>query len=366
MGTSLKDFRKKREKISGVTTSSAPPSYWLNTGFFTVNKVISGSYTKGYASSRLTMLSGPSNAGKSLLAISAAVEGQKRGYGVFIIDTEHALDDDYMRAVGLDVDDDNFFYQDVGTITAAKKVMTEFTKAYREDKANLPPFVMIVDSLDQLRTDAHSIKAEKGEIQNDQGQQAKQLKQFCSDWAHDIKDLDIFGIGTKQPYQNQDPIMSKVTPWIITPGMRFPFSQILLVTNVYLKDDKTKKYEGVKITAKADKTRFCKPFQKCVVEVPYDCDLDPYNGILEAAVSIGAIEKNGAWYTFNGNKFQESSSEKYIAEVFEKLIEIDGDNSTLLDVELGEDEAEDHNLGAPPKTANKKTKKKKAADLDEE
>ena len=360
MSKTLQQFKKNREKLSGVTTSSEPPKYWLSSGFYTVNKILSGSYTGAYASGRIAMLTGPSNAGKSLLAISAAVQAQKEGYGVFIVDSENALDDAYMQAVGLDVDDENFFYQGVNSITAAKKVMTDFIQAYRADKDSLPPFVMIVDSLDQLYTDAHVAKSEKGEMQNDQGQQAKLLKQFCSGWAHDIKGLDIFGIATKQPYQNQDPIMSKVKPWIITHSMRFPFSQILLVTNVFLKNDKTKIYDGVKITAFADKTRFCKPFQKCVVEVPYDCDLDPYNGVLEAAASVGVVEKNGGWYTFGEHKFQASSASEHIEEVFNKLVEMDKSNSVILVVPLNDDESEDFELGNKAKTSKKKTKRKNA------
>lgn len=349
----LQGFRKKVDKMDNVLTSSKPPHLWLNTGFHAVNKVISGSYTKGWAVGRMGMITGPSDAGKSLLAMSAAVEAQKKGYGVFIIDTEVALDDDYMTAIGLDVNDDMFFFNRTNSIAAAKKVTNEFLTEYRANKDDLPPVVIIIDSIDRLLTDSHVAKADQGDIYNDQGLHAKTLKQFCSDLAHDIGDLDVFGVATKQPYKNQDPIMSKVNPWIITDSIRFPFSQILLVTNVRLKDKKTKEIEGITVTAFAEKTRFCKPRQKVKVDVPYDIGFDPYSGILEAAESAGIIEKNGGWYSFNDNKFQDSSSNQYIEDIFNKLLEVDDDTNIVFDVTLDEGEVEDHQLG---KSAKKKKK----------
>lgn len=338
MTNALQGFRKKVEKIDGVTTNSSPPQYWLNSGCYVVNKVISGSYTKGYACSRLTMITGPSDAGKSFLTISAAVQAQKKGFGVFIVDSEHALDDDYLKNAGLNVDDDLFFYNDVKSLEAAKKVTSEFIKSVRDNKKDLPPILMIVDSLDQLKTKSHVEKSEKGEVHNDQGQHAKQLKQFCSDLAHDIRDVNIFGVLTKQPYVNQDPIMSKVKPFIITEAMRFPFSQILLLQNKRVKNKKTKVVDGIEVTAFAEKTRFCKPFQKCFVKIPYETGIDMYSGILEAAVGLEIVDKNGAWYTYKDNKFQESNADQYMEDIFNELVEMDEDGNVVLDYDDDEDE----------------------------
>lgn len=333
----FKKFKKDVEKMPGVTTSSSPPRFWLNTGAYTVNKVISGSYNKGYASSRLTMVAGPSDAGKSFFAMNAAVEAQKKGYGVFILDSEHAIDDDYMKAVGIDLDAEFLFYHDVKSLETAKKLTTEFVSTVRNNKDDLPPFVMLIDSLDQLKTEAHVEKSEKGELSHDRGQQAKLQKQFASDLAHDVRDVDIFGIITKQPYANQDPIMSKVKPYIITEAVRYPFSQIILLQNRRVKDKKSRKVEGIEVKVFGEKTRFCKPFQECRVDIPYDTGIDPFSGILEAAESVGIIEKNGAWYTFEGDKFQESGASAYMMAIYDKLLDADEDGSTVLELNDEED-----------------------------
>ncbi len=356
MKNGLQGFRKKAEKMGNVITSSKPPHLWLNTGFYSVNKVISGSYNKGWANGRLGMVTGPSDSGKSLLAMSAAVQAQRAGYGVFILDTEFALDDDYMSNVGLDVDDEFLFFNKTNSIATAKELISNFLKEYKENKVseNLPPVALIIDSIDRLLTDSHVKKDEAGEMYQDQGLHAKMLKQFCSDLAQGIGDQEIFGIATKQPYKNQDPIMVRVEPWIITDALKFPFSQILLVTNVRLKDKKTNEIEGIKATAFAYKTRFCKPRQKVKVDIPYDISLDAYSGILDAAVTAGVLQKNGGWYNFEGEKFQESSSAEHMDAIFKKLVETDEDSNIVFDVELGEDEMEDHELGTSVNTRRKK------------
>jgi len=332
------DKMKKRDSISGVNIYSKPPHIWLSSGNYVVNKTISGSFNRGYAVGRLAMITGPSDAGKSFLAMSAAVQAQKAGYGVFIIDSERAIDDAYMEAVGVDVNNELLFYNSVDSLEAATKLVSEFLQSYRENKEDLPPFLLLIDSLDELKTKAHIEKKEKGVVHNDQGQHAKQLKQFVSNIMHDIGGLDIFAVCTKQPYTNQDPIMSKVEPYIITPAMRFPFSQILLLTNRRLKDAKTKKIEGIHLNVDAYKTRFCKPRQKVSIEIPYDKGIDPFSGLLAAAESMGIVKKSGAWYKFEDNNIQASNaSEEVLQKILNKMIENDDD--VFLDV-LEDDEDE--------------------------
>jgi len=330
-----------RGKLDGVNTHSAPPHLWLSTGNYAANKVISGRYNRGYAVGRLAMVTGPSDAGKSFVAMSAAVQAQRNGYGVFIVDSENAIDDNYMEAVGLDVNDSMLLYNSVNSLESAKSLISSFIQDYRASKDDLPPFLLMIDSLDELRTKAHVEKEEKGVIHNDQGQKAKQLKQLCGDIQHEIRDLNIFGVCTKQPYVNQDPIMSKVEPYIVTPSIKYPFSQILMLTNKRLKDAKTKNIEGISLNIFGYKTRFCKPRQKTSIEVPYDTGIDPFNGLLDVAESVGVVSKAGAWYTYNDEKFQaKSASEETLNNVLQDLIAMDEGENQFIDT-VTEEESDD-------------------------
>ena len=328
-----------RNKLDGVNTHSAPPHLWLSTGSYAVNKAISGRFDRGYAVGRMAMVTGPSDAGKSFVAMSAAVEAQKRGYGVFIVDSENAIDDNYMEAVGLNLDDEFLLYNSINSLASGKKLTSNFISEYRDNKADIPPFLLLIDSLDEMRTKAHVEKEEKGVIHNDQGQKAKQLKQFAGDIMHEIRDLDIFGLATKQPYVNQDPIMSKVDPYIVTPSMRFPFSQIVMLTNRRVKDAKTKKVEGIALNVLGYKTRFAKPRQKVTIDVPYDTGIDPFNGLLDIAQSLDVVSKTGAWYTYNEEKFQANSADdETLNKILQDLIALDDKQNQFVDVTDDEDE----------------------------
>jgi len=330
-----------RGKLDGVNVHSAPPRLWLSTGNCAVNKVISGKFYRGYAGGRLAMITGPSDSGKSFLAMSAAVQAQKNGYGVFIVDSENAIDDNYMEAVGLDLEDELLMYNSVNSLESGKKLISEFIQEYRANKEDLPPFLLLIDSLDELRTKAHVEKEEKGVIHNDQGQKAKQLKQLGGDIMHEIRDLDIFCVATKQPYQNQDLIMKKVDPYIITESMKFPFSQIVMLTNRRVKDAKTKTVEGIALNVLGYKTRFAKPRQKVTIEVPYDTGIDPYNGLLDIAENLGVISKSGAWYSYKDDKFQtKSADEETLNKILQDLIELDDNGDHFIDT-LNEEESDD-------------------------
>jgi hypothetical protein len=56
----LKDFKKSLAKMETIVTDFSPPRFWYSTGNLALNKVISGSFTKGIPQGRVTALAGPS------------------------------------------------------------------------------------------------------------------------------------------------------------------------------------------------------------------------------------------------------------------------------------------------------------------
>lgn len=358
MSKFFKDLTKTMDKMDGVSTSASPPSYWLGLGNYCLNKIISGRFKQGIGQGRLCMLAGPSGAGKSFVVGNIAKAAQEQGQGVFIVDSENALDDTFMEAIGVDVDDDYYMYAGLNTITDCTKTVSGFMNEFRALKKkdpNFPPFVVFIDSLDMLETDSEEKNYAKGIIKGDQGQQAKQLKKMLKAFVHDIKGLDICIVCTKQVYQEQDAIAAMQNPWRVTESLKFAFSQILLVTKLALKDKKTNTFEGIRLKAQGFKTRFTKPFQRCEVEVPYDGGMDPFNGLLEAAEAMGVVEKNGAWYTYDGNKFQKPNFSKYQEKVLEEIIKIE---DQVLKVESNYEEDLSDVITQEEKSIQRKTRNK--------
>lgn len=320
----LDDFQKDTKKLEGISTSAPGPKFWISTGNFIINKVISGKYKGGIGQGKMAALTGPSSAGKSFVTGNIIKAAQDMGCGVLVVDSENALDDPFMEAIGANPSDDYYVYRGVSTIQQGTAVISAFLKSYRKNKET-KPFLIVVDSLDAMITESAMNAYEDGIVKGDQGQQAKQLKTMLSPFMHEIKDLNVAILCTKQVYKTQDPIEAKnpVTEWKLTEAIKYPFSQIMLVTRLMLKDDATKKYEGIRLKVFGLKTRFTKPFQSALIEVPYDKGMDPYAGLLEAAEALGVITRSGAWYTFKDQKFQSKNFANYQEQVLEELIKLE-------------------------------------------
>lgn len=336
----LVDFNKATKGMPGVSTSAPPPKFWLDTGNYVTNKILSGTYNKGYASGRAACLAGPSGAGKSFLvgnAIKSALSGPDDiEWGTLVVDSENALDEDYLTKIGADVVGNPLYnYRGVATISDTVNVVSKLIRSYKDRESEMP-FLIAIDSLDQLMTTSeYEAYEKKGEMSGDQGQHAKQIKAMLKRFVNDIKGTNIVLLCVKQVYQEQDKIAALNNPWRLTESTRFAFSQIGMVTKLALKDKTTNIFEGITLKLKGDKTRFTKPFQQCRIDVPYDAGIDRYSGILDAAVSLGIVEENGSWYNYGDLKFQKKGFDNYKQEVYQKVLEKD---TAILNVAIEDEE----------------------------
>ncbi len=298
----LKDFQKKVDKMAGVTGASEPPRYWFSFGNYVLNYVMSGNFRRGFPQGRVTGLTGPSGAGKSFILGNAIKNAQQAGAYCLIIDSEEALDDDFMSKIGVTVDDPTQYdYKSVKTIPDVQLLVQEFIKGYTKEfgtDANAPAVVIGIDSLDMLMTETEADNYDKGKFKGDQGQRNKQLKAMLRSFVQDIKGKNISILVTSQVYQNQD-LLNGEGLWIVAQAVRYSMSQIAMFTKKKLKDDDGE-FSGIRLIAQGFKTRFTKPFQKVEIEVPYDTGIDPNFGLLDVAVNQGVVTRAGAYYKIAG------------------------------------------------------------------
>jgi RecA/RadA recombinase len=333
----LNDFDKSTKGMEGVATESKPPKFWISLGNYALNKAISPSYSKGIAQGRMMMVAGPSGAGKSFIIGNLIKDALSKDIGVLVVDSEGALDEAFLTAIGADVVDNPLYtYRGVSKISQCIEIVSKFIKSYRNAKMD-HPFLIVIDSLDYLQTDSESNAYEGGELKGDQGQQVKQLKKMVGAYMHDIKGINIAMVCSKHVYKEQDAIKALREPYVITESVKFAFSQVLMITKLMLKDDTTKLFEGIVLKAIGNKTRFTKPFQQVKIDVPYDTGMDPFSGILDIAESVGIVERNKAWYTYKGVKFQKGDFPKYQDEILQTLID---NEQQSINVEIDEEDEE--------------------------
>lgn len=312
----LQDLNKDLEKVGILAGSGSPPKYWMGSGNYVLNKILSGSFMRFIPQGRIVCFAGPSGSGKSFLAANAARESQKEGAFVVPIDSENALDDDFMSAVGVDVKSDKYMYVSANTIEDCKKTVSKIISGYEieysEDK-DAPKMLILIDSVDMLLSGAEEEQFKKGIVKGDMGQRNKQLKSMLRSFVQAIKNLNISMIVTHQVYKNQD-LMNGEGLWIIADAIKYSLSQVVLLTKLKLREKTTKETTGIRMKCEGYKTRFTRPFQTVTIEVPYEEGMDPYNGLLEVAVEMGIIIQKGAWYQYGENKFQSKKFDRKLKE----------------------------------------------------
>jgi recombination protein RecA len=298
----LKEFEKTVDKVEGIGGSSEPPRYWYPIGNYCLNRILSGSFFNGMPQGRITGIVGPSGSGKSFVIGNAVKSAQDAGAFILVIDSENALDDDYMGKIGVDVRKD-YMYKSFTTIPQVIKVVSSFIKGYDGeygDAPDAPQIFIAIDSLDMLSTESELEHFSKGDSSSDQGLRAKQLKQMLRQFVQAIKGKNITIAVTAQVYQaTAQQILAGEGVWVVNQAIRYALSQIVLLTKLKLKNE-NKDITGIRMKAEGFKSRFTKPFQSVTVEVPYDSGMDPLSGLLEVALSLGVIEKKGSRYAFVG------------------------------------------------------------------
>ena len=100
-------FRKEITKsIDGLSIGFNDPTDWISTGNYALNYLISGDFNRGVPLGKVTVFAGESGAGKSYICSGNIVRhAQEQGIFVVLIDTENALDESWLHALGVSTDE---------------------------------------------------------------------------------------------------------------------------------------------------------------------------------------------------------------------------------------------------------------------
>lgn len=150
-GLSIFDIVKKCDDSAELLSESKTaviPDY-ISTGWYILNAAMTGSLFKGAPASRVVTLCGESGVGKSYLAVSICREAQKKGYTPIYMDSEGAIDTEFVERLGCDAS--NFIIKQVTTITEVSSFMANILKeANSVPVEERPKIVFVLDSLGNL------------------------------------------------------------------------------------------------------------------------------------------------------------------------------------------------------------------------
>ena len=290
----LDRFKKDIGKLDTVSVGIKTVDEWLSTGNYALNRALSGDYGRGVPLRKLTLFAGPSGSGKSFMASNIALQAQKEGYHILYLDSEHAIDVEYLSKIGVDVSEEKLTYVSVATIEDVNSVLSEFfsgyKKEYGKESDNAQRTIIILDSLAMLSSQTEMDNYERGVIKGDQGQLAKRRKAMLRLAVGNLGNLPISMVVTDHVYP-QD-IMLGDGAWAITNSTKFSCSIIGIVTKLKLKEEG--EVTGVRMRFETYKSRFAKIGTKVELEVPYNQGMSPFSGLIEMLEADGVIAKGTA------------------------------------------------------------------------
>ena len=295
----LSKFRKTLTKsIDGLSVGFTDPTDWVSTGNYALNYLISGDFHRGIPLGKVTVFAGESGAGKSYICSGNIVKNaQQQGIYVVLIDSENALDEEWLKALGVDTSEDKLLKLNMAMIDDVAKTINEFIKEYKEMPEETRPKVMfVVDSLGMLLTPTDVNQFEAGDLKGDMGRKPKALTALVRNCVNMFGSLNIGLVATNHTYASQDMFDPDDK---ISGGQGFIYASSIVVAmkKLKLKEDedgnKTSEVNGIRAACKIMKTRYAKPFEGVQVKIPYETGMNPYSGLIDLFEKEGLLKQEG-------------------------------------------------------------------------
>jgi recombination protein RecA len=300
----VSQFRKSITKsIDGLTTGFHDPTDWISTGNFALNYLVSGDFNKGVPLGKVTIFAGESGAGKSYFASGNIIKhAQEQGIFVVLIDSENALDETWLQALGVDTSEDKLIKLSMSMIDDVAKTISTFMKDYKAlDEEDRPKVLFVIDSLGMLLTPTDVKQFDSGDMKGDLGRKPKALTALVRNTVNMFGAYNVGMVCTNHTYESQDMFNPDE---VISGGRGFIFASSIVIAmkKMKLKEDedgnKTTAVHGIRAGCKVMKTRYAKPFENIQVKIPYTTGMNPYSGLFDMAEAKGLLTKSGNSYIY--------------------------------------------------------------------
>lgn len=243
----------------------------------------------GIPRGRVIEIFGQEMSGKSTLALHMIAEAQKRGGMAAFVDAEHALDPEYAKKIGVNVNDLLISQPDTGE--QALEIVETLVRSNGVD-------IIIIDSVAAL-TPKKEIEGEMGDQQI--GLQARLMSQA-------LRKLTSIVSKTKTAVIFINQIRMKIgimfgNPETTTGGLALKFySSVRIEVRRLAQIKKGEEVIGNKVKAKIVKNKVAPPFKVCEFEIMYDEGISWTGDLLTLGAKYGLVKKSGNTLSYGENK----------------------------------------------------------------
>lgn len=286
--------------------------FWINSGSYAFNWVISDDMFKGIPATKVLMLSGEEAKGKSLIIDAWLGENIRGGGTSYKVDIEDAVGKDFTsKIVGDPAIAAKIRIISPSTLKAVAKAKGDVSKLRPKDtvitiekltsfinklidwqlsrgEKKLPSIIMGIDSVSNLSSDKEVQDIHDSKDKRDMTPQQK-MRAFFRAVGQKLKEANITIIGIAHLTANIG-VMFGDKKVISAKGTGFKYASSLIVNCVSSKEIKTKKDGtaiGVKMKLKTTKNRVAYKGRETFLYMYFNYGIDPYGGLGELLVQYG-------------------------------------------------------------------------------
>ncbi len=243
----------------------------------------------GLPRGRVVEIYGPESSGKTTVALHAIANAQRAGGIAAFIDAEHALDPEYAKKLGVDIDALLVSQPDTG-----------------EQALEIADMLVRSGAIDVLVVDSVAALTPKAEIEGEMGDSHVGLQARLMSQALRKLTGALYSSGTTAIFINQ--LREKIgvffgSPETTTGGkaLKFYASVRMDIRRIETLKQGTDAV-GNRTRVKIVKNKMAPPFKQAEFDILYGEGISREGGLIDLGVEHGIVRKSGAWYTYDGDQ----------------------------------------------------------------
>jgi recombination protein RecA len=243
----------------------------------------------GLPRGRIVEIYGPESSGKTTVALHAVANAQKAGGIAAFIDTEHALDPEYAKKLGVDTDAMLVSQPDTG-----------------EQALEIADMLIRSGALDIIVIDSVAALVPKAEIEGEMGDshvglQARLMSQALRKITGALNHAKTTMIFTNQLREKVGVMFGSPETTSGGKALKFYASVRLDVRRIETLKDGTDAV-GNRTRVKVVKNKMSPPFKVAEFDILYGTGISREGSLIDLGVEQGIVRKSGAWYTYEGDQ----------------------------------------------------------------